>query len=835
VKLEPNIFPIDNHLEEIASSLESNSCLLIKAETGAGKTTRLPPFLVNKTKGKVLVLEPRRLAAKLSAQRCAQILDGKLGQQVGHHIRFDKVTSEETKLLFITEGLFLPYLREDRQLSDYSTIIIDEFHERSIHTDIALSLIRHLQLTTRPDLKLIVMSATLDTFNLEKYLENPCTYNISGRTFPIEIEYSDIQTEDAIEEMVKDIRSPQNILVFLPGMGAIRKVESNLKNRFKDIDIIPLHSSLPKKDQNKAFTGSNRKIILSTNIAETSLTIPNVTGVIDTGTERRASFAPWSGMPLLQLEKISKASATQRAGRAGRVQNGIVYRTYKESDFVQRMAFTPPEIKRVELSHYILDLLELDIDPEDFNWFEEPENNNLKKSLDLLETLGAIKSGKITKCGKFLARLPLHPRFGAMIYQDQSPDTILAACILSESMVLSKNAEFSKEDEEVCDLSIQCDLIKAHVHNDNKLSDYNLSLLDKRSAKRVLELYSAISKRFKISNIPLKEKTNSQSLTRPLLAGYPDRIAAKRQVNKKGKSSQSYNFCLGRGGKLSWKSSLNSTYPDYIIVLDALENPKANAAIGTTIQAASKVSKEELLNSNSPLLHKEKESSFNDKKGTLSLSSNLKYGKLTLKSEIHPPVVPKGEVLVELMLENWPWPFEDDKELIQYNQRVKILNSAKIEHNCALIDEEMFELFIESCIDSETSFQDLLAQGLNKLIYDQLSPQDQYVLDKEAPLKIELENNKSFNISYDNETPQINARIQDLYSVKTHPKIANNTTGLTVNLLSPADRVSQVVSDLPGFWQSSWEVVKKELKARYPKHYWPDNPQEAQPIRVKKK
>lgn len=831
---------MDNHLEAITKALIDFDCLLIKAETGAGKTTRLPPYLVDKTKGKILVLEPRRLAAKLSAERCAQILDSKIGNIVGHHIRFDKVTSEDTRLLFITEGLFLPYLREDPNLSQYSTIILDEFHERSIHTDMALCLIRHLQATTRPDLKLIVMSATLDTTALEVYLEGAKLFNVSGRVFPIEIEHHEIETKDAITEMLHDPRCPQNILVFLPGMGAIRMLQDQLKSIVPiNVEIIPLHSSLPKKDQNKAFVVSTRKIILSTNIAETSLTIPNITGVIDTGTERRASFAPWSGMPLLQLEKISKASATQRAGRAGRVQNGLVFRTYHQNDFVQRLSFTPPEIKRVELSHYILDLMELGHNPEALNWFEAPEEKNLNKALELLETLGAIENDKITERGKYLAKLPLHPRLGAMLYQAKAGsnfnDVLLIVCIINEGMVLSKQAEFGHDDEEFCDLCVQADLVKSSVWRDQGISDYHSHMLDARGSKRVYELYQALSKRLRINEKISKQKTKIQDLTPALLAGYPDRVAAKRRVLKKGKAQESYNFCMGRGGKLTYKSALSSTHPEFLIVLEALENPKANAAIGTSIVAASKVTVKELERTNSAFLSEITETQFNEKKGTITLSSVRKYGNLALNTTIHPPVIPKGEVLAKLMQDNWPWPFEDDYKFREYNQRVTILNQAQIEHNCPEFTGEMFELFIEASIEPDTDYQKIQQKGLVNLIKDQLAPQDEYVLETEVPLSITLSNGKSFTIEYLEEKPFIAARIQDLFGVKKHPYIATDKISVNIKLLSPANKVIQIAHDLESLFQGpAWEMLRHDLRPRYPRHYWPDDPANAVPVRMKR-
>jgi ATP-dependent helicase HrpB len=840
MKLEPNKYPIDKQLEIITESLETNSCLLLKAETGAGKTTRLPPYLVNKTSGKILVLEPRRLAAKLSAQRCAEILDSKLGTTVGHHIRFDKITSNETQLLFITEGLFLSYMREDPTLSKYSIIILDEFHERSIHTDTALCLIRKLQATTRPDLKLIVMSATLDTTELEKYLTGAKLFDVPGRVFPIDIENHEIDTEDVVIEMLQDHRSPLNILVFLPGMGAIRKLQDQLKSRVpNDVEIVPLHSSLPKKDQNKAFVGSNRKIILSTNIAETSLTIPNITGVVDTGTERRASFAPWSGMPLLQLEKISKASAIQRAGRAGRVQEGVVFRTYNQNDFNQRTTFTPPEVKRVELSHYILDLLDLGHNPQELNWFQVPEEKNLEKALELLNVLGALKDNRITQLGRYLAKLPLHPRLGAMLFKMQAHkrlnDVLLAVCIINEGMVLSRQSKFySDDEEELCDISLQSDLIKSYHWRIDGLSEYDTHMLDIRAYKRVIELYQSLSKRLKISNQLSKDKTKSKDLSLALLAGYPDRVAAKRVASKKGKMSESYNFCMGRGGRLTSSSALMTTNPQFIIVLDAIEDPKANAAVGTSIVAASKITIEELTDTNSNFLSTETESIFNEKKGSLTLSTIKKYGNIALSISTDSPVIPKGDILVKLMQTNWPWPFEDDYKFQEYNKRVNILNDAGIENNCPEFTGEMFELFIESSIEPNTSYQDIQKRGLVKLIQDQLAPPDQYVLDTQAPLRIELSNGKKFTVEYLEDKPFIQARIQDLFGTKEHPYITDKKIQILMKLLSPANKVIQNTSDINALWETSWELLRGDLRPRYPRHYWPDDPANSKPIRRKK-
>ena len=848
MKLQPENYPIDAQLEEIKSKLEDSNCLLLKAETGAGKTTRLPPYLVAQQLGKVLVLEPRRLAAKLSAKRCAQTLECPLGERVGHHIRFDKKRSSATELLFITEGLFLSYLKEDSNLSEFDIIILDEFHERSIHTDIALALIRNLQKTTRPDLKLIIMSATLDTQRLEEYLEGPVIINATGRTYPLSIEYHDqLLPVDAITNMISSKDCTENILVFLPGVGSIKSLFNELQKKdLNGYSVAQLYSSLSKKDQDKVFETNDKKIILSTNIAETSLTIPNVTGVIDLGVEKRASFAPWSGMPLLLLEKISKASATQRAGRAGRVSDGIVYRLYSESDFSQRSAFTPAEVKRVELSHYLLDLLQLDISLESLHWFETPEEKNLQRSLDLLDLLGAIKENKLTLKGHFMADNPLHPRFGAMLWDQnlkKNKDLLLAVSILSEGMVLNNKAEFSKDDHDTCDLTLQCNLIKSYFLKNDSLSDYSTYFLDQKKAPRVLELYQSLCRRYNVAATLEERKTQADHLTLPLLQGHLDRVAMKKVKSGKGKKATprtNYNFCMGRGGILSRHSSLSPNPPDYLIVLNALENPKANAAIGTQINCASKINLSIIQSVTNypflaPLISTQKTSIFNEKKATLKIQSELKYANLTLMTQDEDFSSPKGSVLVNIMKENWPWPFDSSEALDTYHQKVKLISKYKEDHPFALFTDEMFELFLESIIeDEETHFHSLKDKGLSILIENQMAPQDLYLFHQLTPNSIKLDNGFEFTIHYEEDTPYIQARIQDLYSIKDHPTLFENKLPLLIKLLSPANRVAQIIQDLPSFWKGSWSLVRNDLKSRYPKHHWPEDPMNSLPIRLKK-
>lgn len=822
-------YPIDKYLDAIFDALNESNKLIIKAETGAGKTTRLPSFLATKLPKKILVLEPRRLAAKMAAQFCAETLKDISPNMVGYHIRFEKNYTPDTKLVFITEGLFVNYLKNDPLLNDYSCIIIDEFHERSIHTDIALSLVTELQKFKRPDLKLIVMSATLDIQNLESFLDSPKTFEISGRKFPITIENRKSDVLEAIEDMLKDSRCTKNILVFFAGLAQINKAYEELTNSpmilKNNIKVARLHSSLSKKDQEAnqkiIYDEKSKTVILSTNIAETSVTLPNITGVIDLGIERRSGFAPWSGMPTLEFHKTSKASSIQRAGRAGRIEAGIVYQLFDENDFNLRESFTPPEVQRIELSKTVLDLCLLlkyqEKKISEFNWFESPNDKNYDYAINLLELLNALKNDAITTQGEKISRYTLPPRLSAMICNEDPDqkiahrsDQLLAACVLSEGSILINSYEFSKEDHATCDLSLQCDLVKASYFNDNTLTEYHLSISDRFKVKNVIDLFLSLAK---VEKLKLnKVKTSPKIITESLLKSFCDRIA------QRGKGDQ-YNFTLGRGGKLSYKSSLIGSPPPYLVVLDAIEDLKQNAAIGTKILQASSLTLNNIENSDSPFLTFEKESNFNEKKGVLSISTKCKHGKLTLKEITGEPVIPIGHELVKIMTSNWPWPFSDDSSLLNYNIRAKLFNSIHPENQVPVFEQEMFSLFIESIIDDNTSYLEIKNKDLNSLIEEQLSYEELSLLNQEVPTNLDLAGRK-FVIDYSEGKPFIKARFQNLYSLEKHPTITKNKIPIIIKILSPADRVMQVVSDIMSFWQSSWPSVKKEMKARYPKHNW---------------
>lgn len=855
-------YPIDSYLQGIAESLHKGSTCLIKAEPGAGKTTRVPLYLLSIIKGEILVLEPRRLAARLSAHRSSWFLDETCGKQVGFRIRQDSQVSGETRLTFITEGIFVRLLRDNPFLNGVGAVVLDEFHERNIHTDIALALVRKLQQTRRSDLKLIVMSATLDTAALETYLEDAAVFDIKGKVFPVEVEYITGRISDgykekkreskvtsAVNRMLKDHRCPGNILAFLTGIGEIMGAKQRLEREIPDHEalILPLAADLPLQEQQRVFREEGqRKIILSTNVAETSVTIPGVTGVIDPGFAKIPAHAPWSGMPTLEIKRISQASAIQRAGRAGRTQNGVVYRLYSKAEFLNRDQFTPPDIQRIDISHTLLEVMNLGYSPELMPWFDPPEEKNLESAVQLLTFLGAIdSSGELTGFGKRLSQLPLHPRLAAVVAAGLETgcgeDALLAACLISEGFVLKRDviSISSREDEEgePCDLSMQMDLIKASVHKNSRISPYPFRFLDTRKQKQVLALYRSFARIYRLPHILLPRKTDYQKLSRCLFRGYPDRVARRREISDKRKKKRApvlYNFCLGRGGMIGQGSFLFNKKPEFLIAIDAVENLKSDAAKGIVIRVCATLEPEILKEDPAGMLKKERREEFQQEKGNLSVWHELYYGRLKVESQ-QVGVIKEGIGLAQTLAANWPYPFDNDDPLKAYHRRVKLLDQYEIPHNCPVFTGEMLELFFESICEGIDSLKELKKRPLEEYICEQLGESDKQVLAAYVPTEIELKNGKSLKVHYQEEKePWAEILIQHCYGLKENPSIMLGKHPVILHLLGPNHRVAQVTGNLPGFWQGSYNEVRRELSRRYPKHYWPENPSRAKPETLKR-
>ncbi len=839
-------YPVDAHISEIADALSSHSVCLVKAQPGTGKTTRIPPYLLDTVRGRILVLEPRRLAARLSAERAAWFLDEACGKTVGYRIRHDSCVSEHTRLTFITEGLFVRLLHQDQILSGVGAVVLDEFHERSIHTDMALALVRRLQARSRPDLKLLIMSATLDTRALERCLETPAVIDIGGSVFPVAIDYisphkdarlqhKDWQDRlaDAAARLLGDSRCQGNILVFLTGLGQIMQAVPLLtaQSASGEAEIVPLAADLPPARQKKAFTPSNkRKIVLATNVAETSLTLPDTGGVIDMGLAKIAGMSSWSGMPTLETKRISRASAIQRAGRAGRTRSGVCYRLYSKADFLARDSFTPPDIERLDFTHSLLDIMALGLSEEMLPWFEAPGEKTLAAAHELLTMLGAVDGhGSLTDSGRQLATLPLHPRLGAVALSGREQgcpaDALLAACMISEGFIADES--LFPQNDIPCDVCRQLAVMKAPGHNRRARGDT-------WKKARVHSLFRSLAGALNISGKVPEGQTDHRRLAACLLRGFPDRVAVKRTAKKARKGrSPLYNFCMGRGGTIAEDSALAAEPPDYFIAIDALENPRGDAAKGIRVRSGSKVDMPLLRTDPGRLMHSEIDRTLNTKKGDVQIYKKTYYGKLIIEQAAGGSIPDKTEEdrLAALLKNNWPYPFTDDSALEAYHCRVALLDHYGIKHGCPVFEGEMMDLFCEAVCHGKRSLKDLEKKRLEEHILDQLSRESRDVLNCYTPETLRLENGKTVHIRYEKDSePWSQCLIQDLFRVKRTPAILEGKKQILLRLLAPNRRVAQITADLAAFWKGSYHEVVRDLRRRYPKHYWPDDPARARPL-----
>lgn len=832
--------PIDRHIPKILATLAESRCLILKADPGTGKTTRLPPALL--PLGKTIVLEPRRLAARLSANFVAKSLGEPCGERVGYQVRFDQRLSKQTRLRYMTEGLFIRQLERDPQLSDTQYIILDEFHERHLDTDLALAFIRHLQTTSRPDLKLVIMSATVNLDQLENYLPEAQVFNIEGRVFPVETHYRPLpdykRVEDkvyqGISEMIQQKEYPGDILVFLSGFKQIRACQNLLSKKLspKDFEVLPLAADIPPKQQALVFNkSSRRKIILSTNVAETSVTLPYITGVIDTGFAKEASFAPWSGLPMLQEKRVSRASCIQRTGRAGRTQKGICYRLFDQSDFLKRDEFTRNEILRTDLSQLILFLkAHLGGVPEIstcLDWLTIPPAGHIKACQELLQNLGALdKLGHLTGKGSVLAKWPLHPRLGAILYESQRRNVVehglIAISLLSEDMILdSSTRAFAQEP---CDVTYQGNLLLKIIRQQDLDSVALERAIDRKRLTRVTSLYQQLRQNVSAKALADVPKFNASTMMELLIEGFPDRVARHRPAAKsKRQQERSFHFCLGRGGILSDYSTVRKA--DYIVVLSAMETPgQRNAAIKTQISFASSIDPQ-LLFQRQTMIREELDVRYDEASESFNLHQGTYYGQLCLKESIReaePSVV--ESLLRKKVLDEWPDSVQGGADLEIYHKKIDLMTASGIEHGFPRFEGEYLEFLIHEICHDKYSMAAIKEVNLNNIIRNQLSPKDLYLLDTMTPDKLSILG-RSKGINYLGElAPSMSGRIQEFLGVGVTPSICGGRLPLNLVLLAPNNRPAQITQDLKGFWQGSYAQVRKELARRYPKHHWPENP-----------
>lgn len=777
--------PIDAILPELIASLARTPNLVLEAPPGAGKTTRVPPALLPHMSGDIIVLEPRRIAARLSALRVASEMGEAAGGTVGYQVRFDEKISAKTRLRFVTEGILTRRLLTDPQLRGVGCVVLDEFHERHLDSDLALALLKRLQTTVRPDLKIVVMSATLDAGPIAAYLNAP-TLRSEGRTFPLTVRhtpYSSAPLSTQVAAAVTSLAGENgNILVFLPGIAEIRRAERECAAvaRAAGLAILPLHGDLSPAEQDRAIAPSpGRKLILSTNVAETSVTVAGVTAVIDSGLARQASHSPWTGLPTLRVGRISRASATQRAGRAARTAPGTCIRLFPEEDFLLRPEHDTPEIGRTDLSQLLLTMRALDLGTLD--WLTPPPPESLSTAAALLDRLGATTPA----AAQSLARFPLPPRLARVMNE---------AVVRGIAEAGARAAAFLSLGTRSTQLDLLHALDDPALRNDDRLRQHTQQLL--RFAKQQSSGPWALN----------PGPSADDQLLLALLTGFPDRVVRKRP-NSQVALSNGLTAELPRDAHLSH---------EFLLALDAedrAENPQP------LVRLTARVDPESLLDLFPGHVHEHTEITWNRGTERVEKLSSLLYDELTLEeTRANASDEEAAAYLASKALEGGESKFIDrflDAE--QYNAFLARLTFAGMEPPSLEAGLRQLALGLHSNADLLKA-----APGLIPLLEAQL---DGRALDRLAPLTQRLAGGKPVRVHYElHRSPWIESRLQDFFGMHETPTFGPDRTPLTIELLAPNSRAVQTTTDLAGFWQRLYPAVRKELMRRYPRHPWPETP-----------
>lgn len=823
--------PVEAVLPDVMTALTDNPCAVLQAPPGAGKTTTVPLWLLN-LEGigpkKILMLEPRRLAARAAARRMADLLGEAVGETVGYRVRLDNKVSARTRIEVVTEGILTRKLQQDPELSDVAVVIFDEFHERNLNTDLGLSLTRQSQEFLREDLKLLVMSATLDAEGVASLLDDAPVITSEGRQYPVESRFFDAKFKGRMdgpfarwieEEVISNTEG--DILVFLPGAGEINRVMSNLAGAAKknNISLLPLFGNLSQKDQDRALTpdpGGRRKIVLSTDIAETSLTIDGVSVVVDSGLSRKPRFDPNSGMSRLETKRISRASADQRSGRAGRQRPGVSYRFWSRAEDRGLIPHSDPEIANADLCALALELAKWGTDdPNDLAWMTPPPTGLLSQARDLLTALGALdEQGKITAMGEQMVRLPLHPRLAHMILKAEEMNLGGLACdlaaLLSERDILKRRDGVNPADVR------------------ERLNILNRARSDKNNAPeawQVLKNADDLRRRFSINKAP-----SDPSMAGVVLAfAYPDRIGELR----KGKKT-SYRLSGGRGVQLNDGDPMAGE--PYLVVAD-LDGKGREARI----YLAAAITYQQLQEYFGDQIKTEVRVYWDEERERIIADEERRIGALVLEAKRIKQPAPEAitealiNVIVAKDLRPLPW-------------------SAGSE---ALLDRVAFarrhdpdggwpEMTRESLKETASEWLSPYLVGINTIaalqelkleeILTQTLPWElQQKLEEIAPARISVPTGSKIRLDYsDPDAPVLAVRMQEVFGMAELPSLVGGRVPLTAHLLSPARRPAQITKDLAGFWANSYKDVKKDLKGQYPRHYWPDDPMQAEPTsRVK--
>ena len=821
--------PIDVVLPALREALAQRHEVVLEAPPGAGKTTRVPlallgePWLAGQT---ILMLEPRRLAARAAAERLASELGEKVGETVGYRIRLESRVGPRTRIEVVTEGILARRLQDDPALEGVGVVIFDEYHLRNLDSDLALALClsgRELLRDEQP-LKLLLMSATLEGARLSKVLNDAPVVTSEGRMYPVSTIWgSPHQPGQAIDTRVTDTclaaidEQPGSILVFLPGQAEIRRVAEALQAQLSsrpDVMVCPLYGDLDLNAQRAAIDPApkgSRKIVLATNIAETSLTIEGVRVVVDSGLERVPKFDPRSGMTRLDTQRISKASATQRAGRAGRLEPGVCYRLWSESQHEQMAGYSTPEILQADLSALALQLARWGMTPEEMTWLDQPPAAPFAQARDLLKRLGALDDGgQLTAHGSAMSELPAYPRIAHLLLKGQSMGLDDLACniaaLLGEKDILRGAG---------ADLHTRLSALSGEQSRRGGGGFQRV----KQSARQYRSLLRGRA------SSPVSEPAHPRWTGCLLAFAYPDRIGLQRRA-----SASEYRLANGRAAVFAEPDALSKH--EWLIVADLGSRQGQREE---RIYLASDLDPALFDDELADLVRSVDEIDWDEREGVLKAERQLKVGQLVLSTAPLPNLDEHARslALVSLVrrkgIELLPW----NPELRQWQARVELLRQLDIQQGQAeskwpdLSDAQLIETletWLTPYLGKVTRLSHFGQLDLSSIVRNLLPwplPQE---LEAQAPQVIQVPSGSGIRIDYSQHPPVLAVRLQELFGLSETPRIAQGRQLLTLHLLSPARRPVQVTQDLANFWRSTYAEVKKDLKGRYPKHYWPEDP-----------
>ncbi|HEU5136812.1 MAG TPA: ATP-dependent helicase HrpB [Steroidobacteraceae bacterium] len=828
--------PIDEILPALREVLTHHRNAVVEAPPGAGKSTVVPIALLDEPwlrGGKIVMLEPRRLATRAVATRMAATLGESPGETVGYRMRLETRVSRRTRIEVVTEGVFTRMLQSDPALEGVAAVLFDEFHERSLHADTGLAFALDSQDNLSPDLRLLVMSATLDGAAVAKLLGNAPVVTAAGRVHPVEIHHvgsgmpmlpggrdsPELGVVRAVKRALAE--APGDMLVFLPGAGEIRRVQGMLAGIAPDVDILPLFGELAAQDQDAALRpakAGRRKIVLATNIAETSLTIDGVRIVVDAGIERRSLFDPASGMNRLEVQRISRASAEQRAGRAGRTAPGVCFRLWGEGAERSLAAFAPPEVCVADLAPLALDLAVWGTEAGSLRWLDAPPAATLASARDLLRRLGALDAaGKVTAHGRAMQEFPAHPRLAHMLLKarELSAGALAAelAALLSDRDLLRAGAAGSPRTRD-SDIRTRLEALRRGA------ADIDRGALDRvRRTQRSFEQQLGLA----------GASRGGGEIDAGVLLGlaYPDRIARRRPG-----AEARYQMSNGRGALFAAAESI--AREEFIVAVD-LDDREREAQI----RLAAPLGKADLLEHFAANLHRADELAWDERSETVVARRVIRFDELLVEEK---PLndVPRAASAAAMLegvrsmgIDSLPW----DDDTRDFQARCEFVRKLERKDLAGWPDFSRPSLaqdlaWLEPFLDGVTRRSQLTRVPLLDALRARLTYEQQRKLEELAPTHIGLPTGSRARIDYlDDNAPLASMRMQEVFGLAATPRIGGGTVAVTFTLLSPGRKPLQITRDLASFWRNAYVDVRKDMRGRYPRHYWPENPLEAEPTR----